>query len=435
MSKQEIMAGKAEIKSDSAVFDPSGRLYYLDWLRILAILLVLLVHCGKIFDYHTSVVFNAVRSPVLSMFREYALLWVMPFFFVVSGAAVFLSSRFQKTGGFIKSKVKRILIPAILVGTFMVNPVYVYIERLFNDPSIGNFFQWYPSFFNGMYGFGNGNFAPWGMGTHLWYLQFLFIFSLIFLPLFMRFKKSGKSLLERLSPYFKNPWALFLLFLPVSAVAAGFEYIGLSGIRMTGNWDPISYMFFFVYGYMIYSNTDIQETIRKNTTVFLMVALGMTALHLTSHFGVGLKIQGVTMHELTTGEVLPLNHSVFAIVQAFRGLMAWCWTLAILGLGRRFLNFDSRLRAYSNEAVLPFYILHHSVIYVIGFYVIQWSSGVSTKFFVISIVSFAIIMAIYEVLIRRVNILRVLFGMKVKKSEFKTISTGKIVNQRLPLMN
>lgn len=424
MNKQDIMAGKAEMKRDSAVCDPSGRHYHLDWLRVSAILFVLLIHCSKIFDYHTAVVFNAVRSPVLSIFREYVLLWIMPFFFIVSGAAVFLSSRFQKTGGFTKSRLKRLLIPAVLMGTFIVNPPYVYIERLFNNPSIGGFFQWYPHFFDGMYGFGKGNFAPWGMGTHIWYLQFLFIYSLIFLPLFIRPKKSGKSLLERLSPYFKNPWALFFLFLPVSAIAAAFEYIGLSGIRVMGNWDPVSYMLFFVYGYLIYSNAEIQETIRKYSSIFLIIALTVTALHLTSHFGVMLKIQGITRHDLTTGAVLPLDHSGFAIVQAFRGLMAWCWSLALLGLGRRFLNFNNRLRAYSNEAVLPFYILHHSVIYIVGFYVIQWSSGVGAKFFAISILSFITVMALYEILIRRVNILRILFGMKSKSRSKPVIESA-----------
>jgi glucans biosynthesis protein C len=414
MNKHEIIAGKAEMKSDSGILDPSGRLYYLDWLRVFAILFVLMVHCSKIFDYHTTVVFNSVRSPVLSILREYVLLWIMPFFFIVSGAAVFLSSRFQKTKGSIKSKFKRLLIPSVLIGTFIVNPVYVYIERLFNDHSIGGFFQWYPHFFNGIYGFGKGNFAPWGMGTHLWYLQFLFIYSLIFLPLFIRSKKSGVSLLERVSPYFKNPWALFFLFLPVSTIAAAFEYNGLSGIRIMGNWDPVSYMLFFVYGYLIYSNMEIQETIKKYSSIFLIVALVVTALYLASHFGVMAKIQGITRHDLTTGATLPPDHSGFAVVQAFRGLMAWCWALAFLGLGRRFLNFNNKLRAYSNEAVLPFYILHHPVIYIVGFSVIQWSSGVGIKFFVISIVSFTMIMAIYEIFIRRVNILRFLFGMKSK---------------------
>jgi len=413
MNVRETGTGKVKFQNENAILDPAGRHYYLDWLRVLAILFVFFIHTSKIFDYHTTVVFNTVRSPVLSIFREYVLLWIMPFFFVVSGAAVMLASRFQKTGGFLKSRIKRLLIPSILVGTFIINPPYVYIEKLFSGKAVTGFFQWYPQFFDGLY-LAGGNFAPWGLGTHIWYLQMLFIYSLILLPLFIRSKKSGKSLLERASSYFENPWALFFLFLPMSAIAAVLEYNGLD-LRVLGNWDPISYIFFFAFGYLVYANPRIQEIIRKYSTVFLIVALSITVLYLASHFGVVLKIQGVTRHDLATGAILPLDHSGFAIVQAFRGLLAWCWILTFLGLGRRFLNVDSKLRTYSNEAVLPFYILHHSVIYVVGFYAIQWSSGVGTKFLIISIISFAGIMAIYEILVRRVNILRILFGMKAKK--------------------
>ena len=84
-----------------------------------------------------------------------------------------------------------------------------------------------------------------------------------------------------------------------------------------------------------------------------------------------------------------------------------------MGLGRRFLSFNNKFLAYANEAVLPFYILHHTVIYIIGFDVIQWSSDIGSKFVIISIASFTIIMAIYEVLIRRINLPRFLFGMKL----------------------
>lgn len=414
MSKLEIMTGNTKSKNDNSVSNPLERQYYLDWLRFLAILFVFFLHCGKIFDFQTTVMFNTVRSPILSIFREFVLLWVMPFIFVVSGAAVFLSFRFQKTGGFLKSKFRRLLIPSILIGTLVINPPYVYIEKLFSGKTSSSFFQWYPQFFDGIYVAG-GNFAPWGMGTHIWYLQFLFIYSLIFLPLFTRSKKSGVSILERLSPYFKNPWVLFFLFLPISGIAAAFEANGISGIRIMGNWDPISYIFFFVYGYLVYANKEIQETISKYSRVYLIVALMITALHLASHFGLFIKIPGVTGHDLSTGTFLPLDHSGFAAVQAIRGLAAWCWILAILGLGRRFLNFNNKLLVYSNEAVLPFYMLHHPVLYIVGFYVIQWSIGVEYKFMIISIVAFAGIMVIYEILIRRINIFRILFGMKAKK--------------------
>ncbi|KPK90053.1 MAG: hypothetical protein AMJ94_10430 [Deltaproteobacteria bacterium SM23_61] len=395
----------------------SDRLYYLDWLRVFAIVVVFLIHCSKIFDYHTTVVFNPVRSPVLSAFREFSLLWVMPLFFILSGAAVFLSKGTDKKWEFIKSRFLRLLVPLIIIGTFIINPVYVYIERLSSGETSTGFFQWYPQFFDGMYGFG-GNFAPLGQGTHLWYLEFLFIYSLILLPLFVRSKKRGTSFLSRLSMHFGKPWALFFLFLPISAFAAAFEIIGLGGVRVMGGWDPISYLLFFSYGYLIFSNARIGETISKYSPIYLAVALILTALYVDSHFGFNLKIPGVTRHDLlNNGALLPLNHSVWTVVQGFRGLLAWCWIIGLLGLGYRLMNINNKFLPYGNEAVLPFYIMHHSVIYTIGYYVIQGSGNVVSKFLLISIISFAIIVAIYAILIRRFNVLRFLFGMRIKSDK------------------
>jgi len=389
------------------------RLYFLDWLRVFAILVVFFIHSSKIFDYHTTVVFNTVRSPVLSAFRDFSLLWVMPLFFIISGAAVVLSKRSDKTGGFIKSRFLRLIIPLIFLGTFIINPLYVYIERLFSGETASGFFQWYPQYFDGFYGFG-GNFAPLGHGTHLWYLEFLFIYSLILLPLFVQSKKRGTSFLSRLSIHFEKPWALFFLFLPISAIAAAFEIFGLGGVRGMGGWDPISYLLFLSYGYLIFSNEKIGGTIKKYSPIYLAVAIILTALLLDTHFGFTLKIPGLTRHDLLNdGALLPLNQSMWVAVQALRGLLAWCWIIGLLGLGRRLLNVNSKFLVYANEAVLPFYILHHTVIYIIGFYVIQWEMNVGSKFILISLTSFAIIMAIYEVLIRHINLLRFLFGMKL----------------------
>ena len=392
------------------------RLYYLDWMRVFAILVVFLHHCAKIFDYHTSVVFNDSRSLVLSAFREFNFLWIMPLFFVISGASVYFSFRPAGTWKFVKSKIRRLLIPLLLIGTFLINPVYVFIERLFDGKAEGSFFGWYPHYFEGMYGFG-GNFMPLGMGDYLWYLQSLFVYSLILLPLFMLSKKTGKSLLSKLSVCFEKPWALFLLFLPISASAAAFEILGMGDIRVMGDWDPGSYLLFFIYGYLIFSNAKIQETITKHSTAYLAAALFLTALYLDSHFGIHLRIPGVTRHDLlNNGALHPLDHFAWAAVEAFRGLLGWCWILGLLGLGRRFLNFKNSYISRANEGVLPFYILHHSVIYVVGFYVIQWSSGVGIKFFMISVISFMIIVALYEIPVRRIDPLRFLFGMKPVRS-------------------
>jgi surface polysaccharide O-acyltransferase-like enzyme len=393
----------------------TGRLYYLDWLRVMAILVVFLFHCAKIFDYHTTDVFNAVRSPALSAFREFNFLWLMPLFFTVSGAAVFFSLKPGQALPFVKSRITRLLIPLVIVGTFLINPLYIYAVRLFSGQASGGFFQWYPKFFDGMWGFG-GNFAPLGHGTHLWYLEYLFIFSLILLPCFLRSKKRIAGGLKRISNCFEKPWTLFLLFLPISTCGAGFELIGLGGIRITGGWDPISYLLFFTYGYMIFSNVRILENIQRYGPMFLVVAVILTALHVDTHFGFNLIIPTITRHDMSSGGALrPLGHPGWVAVQAFRGLVGWCWIIGLLGTGSRLLKFNNRMLSYANEAVLPFYIFHHSVILLTGVYVVTWGRGVGTKFLMIAAVSMAIIMSVYELLVRRVSILRILFGMKSKK--------------------
>ena len=181
-----------------------------------------------------------------------------------------------------------------------------------------------------------------------------------------------------------------------------------------GGWDPVSYLFFLSYGYLIFSNVKIGETIKKYSPFYLAAAIMLTALLLDTHFGFILKIPGLTRHDLqNNGALLPLNQAWWVAVQALRGLLAWCWIIGLLGLAHRFLNFNHKFLAYGNEAVLPFYILHHPVIYIIGYYVIQGDMNIGSKFILISLTSFAIIMTIYEVLIRHINLLRFLFGMKL----------------------
>lgn len=89
------------------------------------------------------------------------------------------------------------------------------------------------------------------------------------------------------------------------------------------------------------------------------------------------------------------------------------WLVAHLGWGSRCLDFDNRILKHSREAVLPFYVLHQPVIVVIGFTIASWKTGMLSKYIVLSTFSFVLIMAFYELLVKRIRVLRLLFGMKV----------------------
>ncbi|MCD4842193.1 MAG: acyltransferase family protein [Methanosarcinales archaeon] len=79
---------------------------------------------------------------------------------------------------------------------------------------------------------------------------------------------------------------------------------------------------------------------------------------------------------------------------------------------RRFLGFTNRWLKYASEASYPFYTLHQTVIVVMGFYVVQWNAGVTVKFVTIVIGAFAVTTILYDLLVKRTNITRFLFGLK-----------------------
>ena len=61
----------------------------------------------------------------------------------------------------------------------------------------------------------------------------------------------------------------------------------------------------------------------------------------------------------------------YYLFKLIRGLRVWCWIIAILGFGKKYLNSSKPFLKYTNEAVLPFYILHQFIILIIGYYIVQ----------------------------------------------------------------
>ncbi len=364
----------------------SARLYFIDWLRVLAMLSIFLYHNAKIFDFDEWHIKNAQTNLGASILVEILDLWMMPLFFILSGAAVYYSLRSRKVRDFVKERSLRIALPWILLGVFISGPIQVYFERISTGNFSGNFLQFIPRYFDGFYGFG-GNFA-W-MGMHLWYLMFLFLFSLVTLPVFHRKTDSSYSPASVISHRLDSKLSLLLLSIPLIIAGPLADLAGLSVTREMGTWDIFSYFIFFVYGYLLFSNSDI---------------LGMLIRY--RYFILG----GVVVF---TSVVLALEPSEALYFYTLRAICSWIWILALLGVGGRYLNSGNKFISYATEAVLPFYILHQTIIVLIGYFVVGWDIGILPKYLVISTVSFLIIMILYELLIKRNNVLRFLFGMRL----------------------
>jgi len=74
-------------ESPNTVSEPgSARLHYLDWLRLLATLMVFLFHAVHPFDFGDWQVKNVEQSEIITIMLELLGLWGMPFFFLVASA-------------------------------------------------------------------------------------------------------------------------------------------------------------------------------------------------------------------------------------------------------------------------------------------------------------------------------------------------------------
>jgi hypothetical protein len=69
--------------------------------------------------------------------------------------------------------------------------------------------------------------------------------------------------------------------------------------------------------------------------------------------------------------------------------------------------------------------MHQTVLLCVGYFVVQWQIPDLLKYGIIAPSSFAIILSLYEFAVRRVNVLRFLFGMRpLPKSEVILIARG-----------
>lgn len=360
---------------------------------------VFLFHNNRFFDTDGWHVKSAETSQASTMITVFAVQWMMPLFFILSGIGSYHALAHQRWPQYLGSRVKRLLVP-LLFGIFVIiAPLQVYLERITHNQFEGSFWSFYPHYFEGWFGIGTGNFA-W-MGVHLWYLEFLFVFSIITLPLFLYLRSaSGSRIVGMLARFLSRPWMIFLLALPIAIM----EFIAalppihdsLFGNRDFGGWSTLPYLTMLIIGYVLATDEGPTKAMERHRVPALLAGIITFVLGYLAYMG-------TKQWPLVPRELL---------MSFIRGILCWSWLVAICGFAGRYLRFSNSFLKYANEAVLPFYILHQVVILCVGFYVLRLHTHLWLEYLVIVTISFAAIMGMYELFIRRVNVLRVLFGMK-----------------------
>lgn len=372
------------------------RRYDLDWLKVGAVLLLLPYHTAMLFVLWPFHIKNQDTSLWLTIAAAFLQCWHMPLLFLLAGAATWYALGYRTTGQYARNRFLRLGVPLIF-GMLVIVPPQIYVERLFQQAFSGSFWQFYADMFtSGLYPRGN---IGW---HHLWFIAYLLSFSLLALPLFQRLKNgTGRETVLRWTSTLAQGRRIFLFAFPLMFIQ-GLLRINWPHGRMNLINDWANFFFFitiFIYGFILCANDRLREAVVRNRLVALIGGVICFMIFLVTK-------------DITGNEPwLTYSFSDIAIV-ALHGFNTWCWLLVVLGFGMSWLNFSNRLLTYAGEAAYPFYIIHQTIIFICGYYVVQLDWSIAAKFTFILLTSFVLTLMIYELLVRRLKPLRFLFGMK-----------------------
>ncbi len=369
------------------------RRYDLDWLRVLVFALLIFYHVGMFFihwGWHikNNVIYEELRWPMAFLNQ-----WRLPILFVIAGMGTYYALGKRSTGKFILERYLRLGIP-LAVGMALIVPPQVYIERLADGDFTGSYFDFFPAeAFKGIYPKGN---LSW---HHLWFLPYLFLYSLILAPLLVYLRRRESKFKDWVRKLISNSWGLYLFVVPLFVVVFTMQPLFPVTHALVGDWFTITkYIILFFYGFVLVTSGDVfWESVSKIKNKALIIGV----IAFTCYVCIQLFMESGT-----------LKH---AVRTCCRVVNVWSWILVLFGYAAKYLNRPSRTLAYANRAVYPFYILHQTITVIIGYFLMDLNWSFLSKASILVVGTFGISWLIYDLIILRIKWLHPLFGLKSGK--------------------
>ena len=345
------------------------RRYDIDWLRTLALGLLIIYHATISFQPWASFIGfpqNEESLEVLWIFMAMLNVWRIPILFLISGMGVRFAMERRDWKQLLKDRTIRILIPLVF-GYFFIVPIYIYLIY----KHYGLAAQYSPEL------------------GHLWFLANIFAYVLLLLPLLYYLKnRPNNFFLRTLSTLFRWPVMLFLMALPLMFEVWLVKPDIFSAYAGTPHGFWLGMICFFTGFIFITINNVFWSAVSGIRWLALVAAL--------------------------------LLYLVRFLIFRFEGSPNWLtaiesmsWMLAIIGFGSLYLNKPSKSLSYFSQAVYPVYIIHMPVLFSLLYYLLPLELPAVLKLALLLAGTFGISLLIYEFVIRRMNWIRPLFGMKL----------------------
>ncbi|WP_327085940.1 acyltransferase [Nonomuraea sp. NBC_01738] len=381
----------------------------LDAMRVLVVIGLVFFHASLVFDARADFyVKNAETTGLTFLVAPFCVVWAMPLLFLIAGLAARHSVRRRGPGGFAVERLLRLGVPLAFAMVAIV-PIPPWLRLRTHPGYHASYLEFLPRFFHVRFDPGGFPFVVRGVffeTGHLWFVVLLFAFSLLLAPLVRWFPVEG----SRLPALASTRAGLLLLGVPVAVAAAA---AGLG--EALGGWNRWAYLVFFLYGFLFAAEPEVRAAIRRQARFaavagFLVLAAGVPGFVMTSAADV---FTGLTPAAIG--------------VRALYGMAAWCLLVALVGLldrprapgaatdravPRPAAHLAAHLTAYLAPAALPLYILHQPIVVGVAYLVVGWNVPMVVKYPVIVVLSLALTVAAYDLLVRRTRLTACLFGLR-----------------------
>jgi peptidoglycan/LPS O-acetylase OafA/YrhL len=361
-----------------------ARICFLDYLRDLMILQVVMWHSGAIYgprlqhrwlfqDPQTSVLFDA-----MAFITE---LYLVPVIFFVAGWFALPSIRKHGPRRFLLDKTKRLGIPFVLGVIFLI-PTNFYINRLAHGMTHqGYFAYWFTTYFT-------EDIGP----AHLWFLYVLYFFFLLFAAgwaLARRWGMSGASTARQGAEAAALPGSStglligfgLLSVLPVAAVSLGVGYgawvtpLGCRILPFQPSRCAIDLCYFFFGVYAGAKGRLFSEATRLKTLAWFLVAVAVSVGFMQFRVGYGKLVEAST--------ALIVWNAAFHCVTALSAFATLAMAL------RLWLNRPSRALHVFTRNSYTVYIIHQPLVVFLEYLLLGLRLSCYLKFAVVFGVGFS----------------------------------------------
>jgi fucose 4-O-acetylase-like acetyltransferase len=326
----------------------TGRRNDVDWLRAAAVYLLLLFHSARPFDSEDWHVKNAEQPLAADFLTAGMSQWHMPLLFTLAGWSIVPSLERRGARGLLRERRDRVLVP-FAFGVLALIPLCAYAEARHKGETDAPFLEYLPSFFSSL------NQFTW---MHLWFLIYLYVFTLIYLPGF-RWAHAREWSVERVPA-----WAIYAAIVPLAAVQVGLRGRWPGYQNLYDDWANFSYYsLFFIAGFLLTCVPAIERAVHAERRRAAFIGIGAL----------------LTMAVIVGSQVPDAGSPRWVALQALSAVAALCIVVAILGYGAQLLGTRERGLAYARGSAMPVYVLHQPLIIMLALPVVGLSAGVPVK--------------------------------------------------------